>query len=342
MSLKRHIQWIHEQKKFFGYATNQQPNQNNEYPVASKVLVFMVTVLNDAVSIPVAYYCIQSLDAQGKRVLLSQVLRALHEIEVKVVNITFDGDPAHLAMCELMGANFDPSNAIPYIIHPVDGSRVYTIFDACHMIKLLRSTLGDYSTIQDPKNGKIEWQYFTKLVAYREKNSFITHKMNKHYILYWKNRMNVKLAVQVLSNGSASSMNYLRKSGDSCFRHSKATSIFASNINKSFDILNAKRIKENQPYKSAINRNNAPQIFAFFKKMIDYLKSLRLRGILCTYSRRRTGFIGFIINMMGAMEMYEQYVVPGDLPHLSLFYNSQDMLESFFRFAVFYANLEFF
>lgn len=170
------------------------------------------------------------------------------------------------------------------------------------MIKLIRSTLGDYSTIHDPKLGKIQWKYFEKLVAYREKSNLITHKLNKHHILYWKNRMNVRHAVQVFSNGAATSMDYLREIGDRGFQDSRATSYLASNMNK---------------------------LFEFFRKMIKYLKSLRLKGILC--SRRRTGFVGFIINMMSAMQMYEEYVVPGHLSHLALFYNSQDMLESFFR-----------
>lgn len=122
MSIKQHIQWQHEQKKFSGFATGQKPNVNNEFPVASKVLVFMATVLNASVSIPVAYYCVKSLVAMEKRILLTKVLTALHENGVKVINITFDGDPANLALCELIGVNLDPSNVTCYIIHPVDFS----------------------------------------------------------------------------------------------------------------------------------------------------------------------------------------------------------------------------
>lgn len=57
---------------------------------------------------------------------------------------------------------------------------------------------------------------------------------------------------------------------------------------------------------------------------------LKLKKVLCIKSRRHTGFVGFIINMVNARKMYEDYVVTGLLDSLSLFYNSQDLLESFF------------
>lgn len=154
MSIKRHILWLHERKSFLGFAFDQEPNESGEYPVASKVLVFMITVLNASVSIPVAYFCVKSLNAREKRVILSKVLSALHEIGVKVVNIVFDGDPVNIAMCELMGANLDPLNATPYIFHPEDDTRIYILFDACHMLKLIRSTLGDNSIIHGQR-GKL-------------------------------------------------------------------------------------------------------------------------------------------------------------------------------------------
>lgn len=142
--------------------------------------------------------------------------------------------------------------------------------------------------------------------------------------------MNVKLAAQVFSKGVASTIDYLRRSGDKAFKSSKATSNLTLKMNSLFDIFNAKRIKENEPFKSAINENNAQEIFEFFDENIEYLMSLRLEGKLCIYSRRHTGFVGFIINMINAKNIYNDYVLTGHLENLPLFYNSQDLLESFF------------
>lgn len=329
-AIKRHIQWLHEQKRFSGFVTDG--HVHGKSPIASNVLVFMATVLNasPSVSIPVAYFCIASLTHIQKSVLLQKVLQALADAEAVVLNITFDGLKVNLTMCESLGACFDPANIISFIISPIDGHKIYILLDACHMLKLIRSVLGDFEIINDPKNGKIESKYIKRLVEYREKNNFITHRLNKHHILFWKNRMNVKLAAQTLSQSVASSMEYLRKSGDKRFENCRPTSNFVSSMDTLFNVFNAKGIRENQPMKSAIDANNASQVFDFFEKTSKHLMQLRLRGILCVNSRRSTGFIGSIVNMKSAKLIYEQYVNEGLLSHLALFYHSQDLLESFF------------
>lgn len=142
--------------------------------------------------------------------------------------------------------------------------------------------------------------------------------------------MNVRLAAQTFSNSTASSMDHLRNVNVRGFQNSLATANFVRTMNTLFDIFNAKRINDRNPLKSAINENNARIVFDFFKKTIKYLKSLRLKGILCVNSRRYTGFVGFLIGMLSAEQMYKEYVTTGELSQLALFYHNQDVLESFF------------
>lgn len=327
-AMKRNVQWSHEQKKFSGFVT--ETKANGEHPIAGNVLVFMATILHAKDSIPIAYYCVAGLNGAERSVLLTKVLVKLHETGVLVANITFDGLRANFTMCEILGASFDVNNLIPYIKHPVDGSKVYILLDACHLIKLFRNLIGDYGRIQDPNLGQIEWKYFERLLSYREKNNFVTHRLTKHHILFQRNRMNVRLAVQLFSKAVASTMEYLRNSGDKFFKNSKATIKLAYTMDSIFDIFNAKGIKQNEPLKSAINENNARQVFDFFEETKKYLISLRLNGILCVNSRRSTAFVGLITNIASAQHMYEDFVLTGHLENLALFYNSQDFLESFF------------
>lgn len=327
-AMKCNVQWLHEQKKFSGFVT--QPKQNGEIPMSKNVLVFMATVLEENVSIPIAYYLVTGLNGLERANMLTRILTELHKIGVVVMNIVFDGLGANFTMCEVFGASFDPGNMVTHILHPVDGSKIYILLDACHMLKLIRSTLGDYGKLQDPEVGTIDWKYFERLVSYRERNRFVTHRLNKHHILYTKNRMNVKLAAQIFSKGVASTMAYLRKNGERGFTRSKATSEFSYTMNDLFDVFNAKRVNKNEQFKSAITKDNANRIFSFFDRTITKLMSLRLKGVKCVNSRRSTGFIGFIVNMISVRSMYEDFVLTGDLECLALFYNSQDMLESFF------------
>lgn len=328
IAIKCNVQWLHEQKRFSGFVT--QPKQNGEIPIAKNALVFMATVMGENVSIPIAYYLVAGLNGIERAGLLSGILVELHKIEVVVMNIVFDGLIANFTMCELLGASFKLENLVTHITHPADGSKVYILLDACHMLKLIRSTLGDYGKLQDPEQGPIEWKYFERLISYREKSRFVTHRLNKHHILYTKNRMNVKLAAQVFSKCVASTMEYLRKSGEKGFKRSKATSQFSSTMNDLFDVFNAKRVNEQEQFKTAITKANAEKIFSFFDRTIEKLKSLRLNGIKCVNSRRSTGFIGFIVGMTSARQMFNDFVQTGYLESLPLFFNSQDMLESFF------------
>lgn len=177
--MKRNVQWLHEQKRFSGFIT--EPKANGDCPIASNALVFMATVLGENVSIPIAYYCVAGLSGSERAVILNRIPVELHQIGVKVMNIAFDGLKANLTMCEGLGACFDPNNLVPYITHPVDESKVYILLDICHMIKLFRSILGDFGSIQDPELGLIEWKYFERLKSYRQKDSFVTHRLTKHF-----------------------------------------------------------------------------------------------------------------------------------------------------------------
>lgn len=151
VAIKCNVQWLHEQKRFSGFVT--QPKQNGEIPIAKNALVFMATVMGENVSIPIAYYLVAGLNGIERAGLLSGILVELHKIEVVVMNIVFDGLIANFTMCELLGASFKLENLVAHITHRADGSKVYILLDACHMLKLIRSTLGDYGKLQDPEQG---------------------------------------------------------------------------------------------------------------------------------------------------------------------------------------------
>lgn len=94
--------------------------------------------------------------------------------------------------------------------------------------------------------------------------------------------------------------------------------------------MNTKRINNDQIFKSALNPNNANEIFEFFDEMVDYLKSLKFKKKYCIMSRRKTGFLGLYLNMFSIKQMYFELVTSKCLQSLAIFFHSQDPLESFF------------
>lgn len=330
VSIRKHIQWIHDLKVWSGYISYGKL-VNGELPVANNVLMFMATCLETGTSLPIAYYFITTLNADEKKFLVLTVLAKLYEIGVTVTNLSFDGFKPNITMCEMLGVSFDVENIIPYFIDPASNNKVYVLLDPCHMIKLLRNALGDVGYIRDPSRGKIEWAYFVRLENLRVKRKYVTHKLNKKHIQYFRNKMNVKLATQTLSTSVASSMVYLStrlKTFESC----SATVFFIETINRLFDTMNSKKVHKSTAlyFKNPITETNAETIFLFYDIAVNYLKSLQFKRVKCIHSRRKTGFVGFIINTYTIKELYNEYVRPNFLPSIRVLYHSQDVLESYF------------
>ncbi|KAJ8671792.1 hypothetical protein QAD02_003051 [Eretmocerus hayati] len=95
--------------------------------LATKVLVFMLVNINGGSKIPVAYYFTNSLSGTNKSILLKDLLLKLHEANIEVVSVTFDGDESNVKACSYLGANFDYDNKSkfkPYLDYPVTSEPV--------------------------------------------------------------------------------------------------------------------------------------------------------------------------------------------------------------------------
>ena len=89
-------------------------------------------------------------------------------------------------------------------------TKIYIIFDACHMIKLMRNLLGDYKMISHEINSKcqnIKWQYIEDLNTLQEDIRFTIANKLKH-IMWRKHKMNVSMAAQTQSSSVASNIDF--------------------------------------------------------------------------------------------------------------------------------------
>lgn len=93
--------------------------------------------------------------------------------------------------------------------------------------------------------------------------------------------------------------------------------------------MNTQCVK-NDVFKSALNPDNSEAVFSLYNQIQQYLTSLKFNRKFCVDSRRKTGYVGFLINMISIKHLYEEYVLSGILPFLPTFYLTQDPLESFF------------
>lgn len=330
MNIRRHVQWSDAKKKFVGFISYGKKDIDGQIPVARQALVFLITGINVQVSIPVGYFFIKQLTGSEKSALIKEILSRLTEVGVKVINITFDGLASNFTACRLLGAKFANDNLQPIFKNPYDQTKVHIILDACHMLKLIRNRIGTEKTLLDDEGGKIEWRFFVNLEKYRIERNFVTHKLTKKHIEWEKNKMCVRLAAQLFSNSVANSLSYLSRQNCHGFENCEATIKFIRIFNSLFDIFNSTMKESSNIFKNVISPESAVPIFHFLGEAIEYLKSIKLGDRYIINTDKRTGFEGFIINIISLRSIYSTYIETGLIVSIPTYQLSQDSLESLF------------
>lgn len=157
-------------KKYQGYIEMGTGLDDDSIPLAKEALVFMVVGINHSFKLPVAYFFIDGLSGKERAGLVQQCLTRLHDAGVDVVSLTFDGCAANLAMAKSLGCVLEAhsANFKTFFSHPSTKENVYVFLDACHMLKLVRNTLGDKQSLVDPKGGLVQWRFVDHLQKFQE------------------------------------------------------------------------------------------------------------------------------------------------------------------------------
>lgn len=108
----------------------------------------MLVAINGHRKVPVGYFLIKSLNSEERSNLLLKCLELIHDSGIVVRSLTFDGASVNINMCTCLGANFEiGKNFQLHFIDPATQNKIYCFFDPCHMLKLIRNTLGDKSIL---------------------------------------------------------------------------------------------------------------------------------------------------------------------------------------------------
>lgn len=184
----------------------------------------MISGVNEFFQISVSYYFIRSLGAYDRENILMEVIKELTEkTGIRISSVTFDGYASNATMCELLGADLN-KELKPNFLNPYDGKLINIILDPSHAEKLVRSTLESPKILYDGDNNKIEWNYFVQLYKYSQENNFgLAHKISKRHIEFHSRKMCVRTAVELLSNSTANSLEFLMQQNIPEFSNASAT-----------------------------------------------------------------------------------------------------------------------
>lgn len=197
MSIRKQISYLNG--KFYGrvdLGTNagEDSEDFDNAQEATNALVFLAVCVNGHWKVPLGYFLIHSLCGSERANLLTKCFELLQETGVICHSITFDGAPSNLSMCTSLGSNFDyfSPKFKPWFNNPstpLQFNPIYVFWDASHMIKLVRNTLGDKQAIQNGKGEIIKWNHIVKLQELQEsKGLHAANKLKKHIYVILKTK----------------------------------------------------------------------------------------------------------------------------------------------------------
>ncbi|KAL4127394.1 hypothetical protein QTP88_011565 [Uroleucon formosanum] len=130
----------------------------------------------------------------------------------------------------------------------------------------------------------------------------LANKLRKNHILFFKQKMKVKLATQLLSQSVADALKFCNDTLKlHQFSNAGATISFIELFNKAFDILNSRSINFIESKKALCNEN-IEEIKLFTNHFCTYIKGLKIlesdnNFIPVLQPKRKTSFIGFIVSL---------------------------------------------
>ncbi|KAF0709265.1 THAP-type domain-containing protein, partial [Aphis craccivora] len=287
MSIRKQITYLNG--KFYGGVdlgtTQEQVDNIHE---ATNALVFLAVCINGHWKVPLGYFLINSFSGSERANLLKKCLEIFFETGAKCYSITFDGAPCNISMCKILGANFDyfSSEFKPWISVPeFPGSKnekiIYIFWDAVHMIKLVRNTLGEKKVIINPVGEQIKWHHIEMLQSIQEtKGLHAANKLKKNHINYFENKMSVRLAVQTLSSSVSSSLLFCERLN--LIPNAKPTADFCKIFNDVFDVCNCRNKLAKGDYSFPVNEKNLQRIIDLLDQFKSYVEGLKYQKNLDT------------------------------------------------------------
>ena len=309
ISIKEDVEW--DGNRFLGYVDVGDGVHDDDSPLAGHALVFMVVSINGCCKAPVGYFFISGMNGSERANLVQICLRKLHDIGVKVVSLTCDGPSCHFTMNNELGASLRPDCLRTHFKHPCEAqSDIYVFLDICHMLKLVRNTIGDGVILYNAEGKKFSWEYVVLLQELQDLEGLrLANKLRITHIRWKAAKMKVSLAAQAISASTADGIEYLDKVLKyKEFKGSQGTVKFLRMFDWLFDVLNSKN-QFGREFKAALSMTNKPVWEPFINDAANYIRGLTVEGgqsILKT--QRKTGFLGFLIGIESIKGVFLKYI----------------------------------
>lgn len=304
MAIKSHLQWDPHTQRMMGFTdlglASRDGGHDDSDEVATEALVILVVGLVGHWKAPIAYFLTSKLSSAVQGELLRQVIVEIQSVGLIVVALVMDGLSGNVRMAKDFGCSLDPSNIAPLFPNPTDPTKqIAVIFDACHMLKLLRNTLHAYKAILIPSKGVARFQHFRLLQITQEDEGLRAgNRLTARHVEFQRQKMKVKLAAQLFSSSVAKGLNLARTLGLQGFADSEGTEHLCMVIDRLFDIFNTKS-RRGRGFKGPLTVERMMYHQEFLRQTEEMLRGMTTDDgkVKICESRRSMGVIGFISNI---------------------------------------------
>lgn len=288
------------------------------YDPKQNVMCFMLQGLTSRWK-QLVYY---DFDVRVTKELLLKTIEQVEAAGFHIVAMVNDLAPTNIQLWNSLGISTKqtsfPNPAAPQ-------RQVFVFADVPHLIKLVRNNLLDHG-FQLTGDKRVNSDCLRELVYRSTKDLKPTHRLSaKHIEVQGVKRMNVRLAVQLLSETSAQALQYFGARELLTCNTWQETSNFISLVDSWFDLFNSGKPTDMKDSRNAFGMNLDKQT-VILQEMKDTMQTMRVgdRKFLLPFQK------GILISSTSLPELHRYLKQEYDMPYILTRRLNQDVLEHFF------------
>ncbi|XP_064306479.1 DNA transposase THAP9 isoform X1 [Phalacrocorax carbo] len=335
MSLQKRQEWDPQTQHLTGFVDlGAGVLDADEAPLASEVIILMAVGISSPWTAPLGYFFVNSTTGCLLAQLLRQTISKLNNIGITVLAVTSGATACGAETARALGIRVDPERIQCTFQHPPGSAHSITyFFDICHALQLIRNALQCFQKIEWLSDA-VWWQHVVELAALQEQRVLdpCSPKSGRPRIEE-SYHLKVNLATLLFSEGVADALEHLQKLGLASFQNCSGTVKFVRLMSCLCDVFHGKG-----PYRRGLTgpflATNYTKISYLFNEAKSFFVTLTdSMGRYVIKSKRKLGFLSFLLNAESLKWLYANYVCPEGNPshHLLTCAFSLDPLEVFLR-----------
>ncbi|KAM6136371.1 DNA transposase THAP9 [Phoenicopterus ruber ruber] len=335
VSLQKQQEWDLQTQRLTGFVDlGAGVLDADEAPLASEAIIIMAVGISSRWRAPLGYFFVSSTTGHLLAQLLRQTINKLNNIGITVLAVT-SGTTAHGAeTARALGIRIDPKRIQCTFQHPPGSAHSITyFFDICHSLHLIRNALQCFQKIEWLSD-TVWWEHVVQLAALQEEKVLEQRTpksggpgSEESY------HLKVNLATPLFSEGVADALEHLQKLGLASFHNCGGTVKFVRLMSRLCDVFHGRG-----PYGRGLK---GPLLAGSYTKISHLFNEAKSCFITLTdsmgrhiiKSKRKLGFLSFLLNAESLKWLYSNYVCLEGTPshHLLTYAFSLDPLELFLR-----------